>query len=191
VEVKLSKLIPSSARNCRNDGTSLASNTRAIIGGDEAALTRVWSGVDHSRAQAAKSPTAQAQLLRPLRSKYSRAGSKQRQVAPNLTSFETGIRCFMKAYAILRGKLYAPFSEYPSDQGNRVLVSRAAAHLDIGDRVQIGRLSQISNRPIQRSARHPVLCPSHSHDAVPLLHAAKSSFAWDQINGGSSELQII
>jgi hypothetical protein len=37
------------------------------------------------------------------------------------------------------------------------------------------------------------LYPSHRHDAVPLSDAARAqtSLAWDQINGESSELQII
>ena len=107
---------------------------------------------DHSRAHAAKSPTAQAQFLRPIRGKYSRASHRQRQTAAKLTTFMTGIRRFMKAHAILWQKLYARFSEHAFDQGNRVLVSRVATHLDIRDRVSMktGRLSQVPNRPIER-----------------------------------------
>ena len=120
----------------------------------------------HTRAHAAKSSTAQAQLLRPIRGKYSRAGHRQRQTAAKLATFMTGIRRFMKAYAILWQKLYARFSEHTFDQGNRVLVSRVATHLDIRDRVSMktGRLSQVPNRPIQRSTRHPNLCTCHRHE---------------------------
>ena len=82
----------------------------------------------------------------------------------------------MKAYAILWQKLYARFSEHTFDQGNRVLVSRVATHLDIRDRVSMktGRLSQVPNRPIQRSTRHPDLCTCHRQEAVPLSHVARS-----------------
>ena len=130
----------------------------------------------HTRAHAAKSSTAQALLLRPIRGKYSRASHRQRQTAAKLTTFMTGIRRFMKAYAILWQKLYARFSEHTFDQGNRVLVSRVATHLDIRDRVSMktGRLSQVPNRPIQRSTRHPNLCTCHRHEAVPLSHVTKS-----------------
>ena len=88
----------------------------------------------------------------------------------------SGIRRLLKAYAILWQKLYACFSEHTFDQGNQVLVSRVAAHLDIRDRVSMktGRLSQVPNRPIQRSTRHPDLCTCHRHEAVPLSHVTKS-----------------
>jgi hypothetical protein len=142
------------------------SDARVIISLDEAAgIQRLRTG-DHSRAHAAKSPTAQALLLRPLRGKHSRATTqRQRQTAAILPTFMSGIRSFMKAYAILRQKLYARFSEHTFDQGNRVLGSRVAAHLDIRDRVsmQTGRLSQVPNRPIQRSTRHPDLCICHNY----------------------------
>ena len=129
-----------------------------------------------TRAHAAKSSTAQALRLRPIRGKYSRASHRQRQTAAKLTTFMTGIRRFMKAYAILWQKLYARFSEHAFDQGNRVLVSRVATHLDIHDRVSMktGRLSQVPNRPIQRSTRHPNLCTCHRHETVPLSHVTKS-----------------
>ena len=134
------------------------SDARIVISLDEAALIGPWTG-DHSRAHAAKSSTAQAQFLRPIRGKYSRASHRQRQSAAKLTTFMTGIRSFMKAYAILWQKLYARFSEHAFDRGNRVLVSRIATDLDIRDRVSMktGRLSQVPNRPIQRSTRHPDL----------------------------------
>ena len=169
------------------------SDARVIMSGEEAALIRLWHEQNvqmksqrslgvitgdprHSRAHAAKSPTAQAQLLRPIRGKYSRASHRQRQTAAKLTTFMTGIRRFMKAYAILWQKLYARFSEHTFDQGNRVLVSRVATHLDIRDRVSMktGRLSQVPNRPIQRSTRHPDLCTCHRHETVPLSHVTKS-----------------
>ena len=135
------------------------SDARIIISLDEAALIRLWTG-DHNRAPAAKSSTAQAQFLRPIRGKYSRASHRQRQTAAKLTTFMTGIRSFMKAYAILWQKLYTRFSEHTFDQGNRVLVSRVATHLDVRDRVSMktGRLCQVPNRPIQRSTLHQDLC---------------------------------
>ena len=130
-----------------------------IINLDDAALIRPWTG-DPSRAHAAKSPTVPALLLRPIRGKYSRASHKQRQTAAKLPTLMSGIRRLLKAYAILWQKLYARFSEHTFDQGNRVLVSRVATHLDIRDCVSMktGRLSQVPNRPIQRSTRHPDLC---------------------------------
>jgi hypothetical protein len=136
------------------------SDARVILRLDEAALIQgLWEG-GHSRAHAAKSPTAQALLLRPIRGKSSRASHKQRQTAAKLPTLMSGIRRLLKAYAILSQKLYACFSEHTFDQGNRVLVSRVAAHLDIRDRVSMktGRLSQVPNLPIQRSTRHPDLC---------------------------------
>ena len=152
------------------------SDARIMMSLDEAALIRrLWTG-DHSRAHAAKSPTAQALFLRPIRGKYSRASHKQRQTAAKLPTLMSGIRRLMKAHAILWQKLYARFSEHTFDQGNRVLVSRVATHLDIRDRVSMktGRLSQVPNRPIQRSTRHPDLCTCHRHEAVPLSHVTKS-----------------
>ena len=148
------------------------SDARIILRLDEA---RLWEG-GHSRAHAAKSPTAQALLLRPIRGKSSRASHKQRQTAAKLPTLMSGIRRLLKAYAILWQKLYARFSEHTFDQGNRVLVSRVATHLDIRDRVSMktGRLSQVPNRPIQRSTRHPDLCTCHRHEAVPLSHVTKS-----------------
>jgi len=152
-----------------------ASDARIINSSDEAALIRLWTG-DPSHARAAKSLTAQALRLRPIRDKYSRASHGQRQTATRLTTFMTGIRCFMKAYAILWQKLYARFSERTFHQGNRVLGSRVATDLDIRDRVSMktGRLSQVPNRPIQRSTRHPDLCTCHRHETVPLSHVTKS-----------------
>ena len=49
-----------------------ASDARIINSLDEAALIRLWTG-DPSPARAAKSPTARAQFLRPIRGKSSRA----------------------------------------------------------------------------------------------------------------------
>ena len=130
----------------------------------------------HVRAHAAKSSTAHAQFLRPIRRKYSRTSHKQRQTAAKLATFMTGIRRLLKAYAILWQKLYARFSEHTFDQGDRVLVSRVATDLDIRDRVSMktGRLSQVPNRPIQRSTRHPDLCTCHRHETVPLSHVTRS-----------------
>ena len=120
-----------------------------VVSGHEAAI-RLWS-----RARGAKSPTAQAQFLRTIPGKYSRASHRQRQAAAKLTTFMSGIRRFMNSYAILWQKLYACFSENTFNQGKRVLVSSVATHLDIRDRVlmKTGRLSQVQNRPIQCSTR--------------------------------------
>jgi hypothetical protein len=136
------------------------SDTRIIIGLDEAALIRLWTG-GHSRAHAAKSPMAHALFLRPLRCKYSRASHRQRQTAAKLTTFMTSIRGPLKAYPILRQKLYARFSERTFHQGNRVLVSRVATHLDIRDRVSMktGRLSRVPNHPIERGPSDLVQVP--------------------------------
>jgi hypothetical protein len=142
---------------CRFPG---GSDARVITSLDEAAGIRRLRTGDHSRAHAAKSSTAQALLLRPIRGKHSRARHKQRHTAAKLTTFMTGIRSFMKAHAILWQKLYARFSGRTFHRGNRVLVSRVATDLDIRDRVSMktGRLSQVPDRPIQRSTRHPDLC---------------------------------
>ena len=170
------------------------SDVRVIVSGEEAALVRLWheqnvqvkcqrslgvitEDARHTRAHAAKSSMAQAQCLRPIGRKYSRAISqRQRQTAAKLTTFMTGIRSFMKAYAILRQKLYARFSERTFHQGNRVLVSCVATDLDIRNRVSMktGRLSQVPNRPIQRSTGHPNLCTCHRHETVPNSQVTKS-----------------
>jgi hypothetical protein len=152
------------------------SDTRIIISGEEA-LIRPRHAQDaqmksprsfgvitgdsrHTRAHAAQSSTAQAQVLRPIRGKYSRDGQRQRQASANLATSMTDIRRFIKAYAVLWQKLYAPFLENTFDQGDRVLVSRVATDLDICDRVSMktGRPSQVPNRQIERSTRHPNLC---------------------------------
>jgi hypothetical protein len=104
-----------------------------------------------SRAQAIKSAKTQPQFSRPIRGECSQAGYK-RQTAAKMATFVTGIRRFMKAYAILRQKLYARSSEHTLDPGNPVLVFRVATHFDIRDRVSMetGRPSQVPNRPIAR-----------------------------------------
>ena len=134
------------------------SDTRIINSLDEAVLIRLWTG-DPSPVRAAKLPTAQALLLRPIRGQSSRASHKQRQTAAKSATFMTSIRRFMKAYAILWQKLYARFSKRTFDQANRVLGSRVAT-LDILERISMktGRLSQVPNRQIERSAHHPKLC---------------------------------
>jgi hypothetical protein len=99
------------------------SNARAIMIGDKVALTRSWTA-DHSRAQAAKAPTA---VLQPVRGNYSRATSHtQRQTPAKLTTFIISVWRLMKAQAILWHKFYACFSKYTVDQGNRVLVPRVS-----------------------------------------------------------------
>jgi hypothetical protein len=40
--------------------------------------------------------------------------------------------------------------------------------------MQTGRLSQIPNRPIERSTRHPNLCACHRHETVPSSHVTKA-----------------
>jgi hypothetical protein len=118
---------------------------RRFLGGSDARVTLRLDEVALIRGNA-KLRTAQALLLRPIRGKSSRATSqRQRHTAAKLTALMTGIRSFMKAYAILWQKLYARFSEHTFDQSNRVLVSQVVTHLDIRDRVsmKIGRLSQV------------------------------------------------
>ena len=192
---------------------SLAGLQTWIMGSDERALVRLFHKQNaqmkserslcfvigdrrHTGGHAAKSPTPQAELLRPIEHQHSsRASHRQQKEPAKLTTFVTGIRRFMKAYAILWQKLHARFSDHTLDQGNRVLVSRVATHLDAGDRVsmQTGRLSQILNRPIQRSTRHPNLCASHRLEAVPLPHAPnpQSFLPYRRIKGGSNDFQII
>jgi hypothetical protein len=106
-------------------------------------------------AEAAKSPKAQAQFLRPVGSKRSRTRHRQRQTPAKSRTFVSYIWRFVKAYAILWQKLSACFSEYTFDQRDRVLVSRVATHFNIRDRVSVetGRLNQVPNRPIQCSTR--------------------------------------
>ena len=62
----------------------------------------------------------------------------------------------MEASAILLQKLYAHLSEHAFDQGNRVLGSRVATHLNIRDRVsmQTGSLSP-SPQPPNSAHRAP------------------------------------
>ena len=133
-------------------------------------------GTRQIRAHAAKSSKPQTQCSRPIGHKSSRARHGRRQTAANLTAFMTGVRRFMEAHAILWQKLYARFSKHTFDQGNQVLASRVATHLDIRDRVSMksGRLSQVPNRQIQRSTRHPDLCTCHKHEVVPKSHVTKS-----------------
>jgi hypothetical protein len=144
------------------------SDARVITSLDEAAGIRRLRTGDHSRAHAAKSSTAQAL------GKHSRARHKQRPTAAKLTTFMTGMRSFVKAHAILWQKLYARFSERTFHRGNRLQVSRVATDLDIRDRVSMktGRLSQVPNRKIQRSTRHPNLC------ACQQARNAKPSNQW-------------
>ena len=155
------------------------SEARIIMRGEGVALIRSWQEQNAlmksqkslgvitgdsrpTRAHAAQSSTAQTQFLRPIRDKYSRAGHRQRQASANLATFMTDIRRFIKTYAILWQKLYARFSEHAFNQGDRVLGSRVGTDLDVGDRVsmQTDRLTQVPNRPIQRSTRQVNLCAS-------------------------------
>ena len=124
-----------------------ASDARIINSLDEAALIRLWTG-DPSPARAAKSLTARAQFLRPIRGKSLRASREQRQAAAKSMILMTGIRAFMIACAILSQKLYARFSGHTFDQGNRAPGSRVATHLDVPDCVSMktGRLGQVPNR---------------------------------------------
>ena len=111
-------------------------------------------------ALVAKSSTAQTPRLRLIGRPDSRSGYRRQQTAENFTTVITAIRRFRRVYAVLWRKLYARFSEHTFDQGNRVLVSRVATHLDILDRISMktGRLSQVTNRQIERSTGHPNLC---------------------------------
>jgi hypothetical protein len=175
MKIKQTDLIPVPRSRKPGHCQFIGGSDGRVIPLDEAALIRLWTG-DSSRGHAAKSQTAQALLLWPIRGKYSRASHRQWQTATKLTAFISGIRSFMKAHAILWQKLYPRFSEHPFDQGNRVQVSRVATHLDIRDRVSMKtrRLSQVPNRPIQRSTRHSDLCTCHRHEAVSLSHVTKS-----------------
>jgi hypothetical protein len=167
------------------------SEARIIMSGEGVALIRSWHEQNAqmksersfgvitgdsrpTRAHAAQSSTAQTQSLRPFRGKYSRAGHRQRQASANLATFMK--RRFIKTYAVLWQKLYARFSENTFDQGNRVLGPRVATDLEIRDRVSMktGRLSQVPNRPIQRSTRHPDLCTCHRQGTAPLSHVTTS-----------------
>jgi hypothetical protein len=146
-----------------------SSEQRIIMSWDEAALARpsheqniqmksqkrlgVTSGDPrHTRARAAKSSVARA-FFRPVQGKYSRARHTQRQTAAKSAILMSRIGRFMKAYADLRRKLYARSSEHTFDHGDRAFVSRAAAHLDVRDRVSMktDRARETPNRPIQRS----------------------------------------
>jgi hypothetical protein len=150
---------------------------RIIVSGDAAALIRPWheqnirtksqrclvvprGDMRQTLAHAAKSPKPQTQCPRPIGRNRRRSGNRQRQIAAKLATFLTGIRRLINANAVLWQNLYARFSDHTFDQGNRVLVSRVATHLDIRDRVSMnaGRLSQVPSRPIQRRTRHPDLC---------------------------------
>jgi hypothetical protein len=161
---------------CQNRCRFIGSRgARIMVSADEAALARLRRGQNAQKrsqgclgvttedprhsAHAAKSSTVQAPRLRPIRVKDSRAGHRQRQTAAKLTTFMAHIRRFMEASAILLQKLYAHLSEHAFDQGNRILVSRAAT-LDILERISMktGRLNQVPNRQIERSTRHPNLC---------------------------------
>ena len=96
-----------------------ASDARIINSLDEAALIRLWTG-DPSPARAAKSPTAQAQFLRPIRGKYSRASHKQRQTAAKSTTFMTGIRSVHESVRHSVAKTLRPLfgTHFPSRQSS-------------------------------------------------------------------------
>jgi hypothetical protein len=164
------------------------SGARIIMGTDEAPLIRLSHEQDaqmksqgrlvvptrdtrQTPAHPAKSSKPQAQFLRPIRGKSSRASQRHWQTAA--TTFMTGLQRFMKAYAILRQKLYARFSEHTFGRGNRFLVSRVATHLDVRDRVSMetGRLSPIPNCPIQRK---PNLWAGQRHEDASTSYVTKS-----------------
>jgi hypothetical protein len=182
------------------------SDARNTVGGEEAARhyqnpqmnslssLGITAGDLRCSAHAAESSMAQAQCVRPIRAKYSRASHRKRQPAANLTTLMTGVWRLMKAYAILWQKLYARFSERIFDQGHRVLASGGATRLDVGDRVsmQTGRLSRIPSRPTQ-SQHAPsefAHCPRQETAATHVTEP-QTSLPCRRINGGSSELQII
>jgi hypothetical protein len=148
------------------------SEARIITSADEAlVMRRLWheqniqclgittGNPPRTRAHVAKPSTAHTPRLRLIGRYHSRSGHRQQQIAENFTAFMTATRRFMKVYAILWRKLHARFSEHAFDQANRVLVSRVAT-LDILEPISMktGRLSQVPNRQIERSARHPILC---------------------------------
>jgi hypothetical protein len=93
----------------------------------------------------------------------------------------------MKAYAIPWQKLFARFSEHTFDQGNRVLVSRLVTDLDIRDRVSMKtrRLSQVPNRPIERSAPSEFVRFSQARGcAVAACDKATTMFPMSPNRGG-------
>ena len=119
----------SESREARRANFFGGSDARIIMSADEGALIRLsheqnvqmksqrsldvtTGNPPRTRAHAAKSSTAQAHCLLPIGRKYSRARHRERQTAANLTAFMTGIRRFMKVYAILWQKLHARFSEH-------------------------------------------------------------------------------
>ena len=162
-----------------------SSRTRIIVSGDEAALIRLsheqtvqmkcrkclvvpMRDTRQTHSQAAKSSRAQAPDLRP-DGRYSRSRHGQRHTTANFAAFRTLIRRFMRACAIPRQRLYARYSEHTSDQGNRVLGCRVAAHLDVRNRVsmQTGRLGQIPNPHLaQRGPSEFVPSLGHRNRAV-------------------------
>ena len=175
------------------------SDARVIASGEEAALVRLWheqnvqvksqrslgvitEDARHTRGHVAKLSTAQAEHLRPIRGKSSRARHKQRQTAAKLTTFMTGIRSFMKAHAILWQKLYARFSEHTFHQGNRVLVYRVATDLDIRDRVSMKPVALARSRIVKLSAARAIrICALVNRRETPS----------SRIKGDPSELQTI
>jgi hypothetical protein len=180
------------------------SNARTITAFDEGALTRlsheqnaqtkskrsVWvitGDPRHTRAHAAKSSTTQAHFLLPIGRKYSRARHRERQTAANLAAFMAGIRRFMKACAILWQKIYACVSEHSFDQANRVPGSHVATHLNIRGRASMktGRLSQVPNRPIQRSARSEVVHLSQERIVDIACEKVRTIIALSSNQGGT------
>ena len=98
----------------------------------------------------------------------------------------SGIRRLLKAYAVLWQKFYARFSEHTFDQGNRVLVSRVATDLDIRDRVSMktGRLSQVPNRPVQRSTPSELVHLSQARIANVTCDKVRTIIAISPNRGG-------
>ena len=173
MESKPSELItvPRSGKLARRQFLG-GSHARIITSADEAPVMRrlrheqniqclgiTTENPPRTRAHVAKSSTEQSPRLKLIGRQDSRSGHRQQQTTGNFIAFITAIRRFMKAYAILWRKLHARFSAHAFDQANRVQVSRVPT-LDILERISIktGRLSQVSNRQIERSARHPNLC---------------------------------
>jgi hypothetical protein len=134
----------------------------------------------------AKSSTSEAQGLLRIRRRHSQARPRRGQTAAKLTAFTTGVRRFIKAYAILRQKLYARFSEHAFDQGNRVPASRVATHLDIRDRVSMepGRPSQVPNRQIERGPSDLVQVPRTRQCAHLTCDKVTTAFTTSPNQGG-------
>ena len=84
------------------------------------------------------------------------------------------------------------FRKTLSISAKEFLVSRIAAHLDVGDGVPVeaGRFRELPNGPIQRGARHSYLCICHRHIIVPLSHVSLSHGSISADKRGGSQWKL-